>query len=403
MPKKEGNIFGGILLIAGSCIGAGMLGLPILTGLAGFFPSLLMFLVVWVFMTLTGLLLVEVNSWHSNRVNMLTMVGSSLGKWGRAACWVFYLFLFYALLVAYISGSGNLVATFSAEYLRWNVPAYAGSLFFVLLFGYLVYLGTRQVDLCNRFLMGVKILAFLSLIVLGARYIDPVKLLHKDSTKMLATLPLLVTAFGFHNMVPSLNAYMNGNTKKVRLAILGGSFFTLIVYLVWQVLAMGIIPLKGPSGLEESFFLGQEAAQAIGAILRSSSVGFFAQILGFFAILTSFLAQALSLTHFLADGFKVDHKKQENLGLCALALIPPLVLAIFYPDIFFKALNFAGGFCAVILFGMLPILMVWKGRYSQRQGKSFRVFGGKPLLIVIFLFSLYIFIYQTTSMLRPLV
>jgi tyrosine-specific transport protein len=41
--NKPGSIFGGVLLIAGSCIGAGMLGLPIITGIAGFFPSLLMF------------------------------------------------------------------------------------------------------------------------------------------------------------------------------------------------------------------------------------------------------------------------------------------------------------------------------------------------------------------------
>ena len=41
--KKEGSVIGGILLIAGSCIGAGMLGLPILTGLVGFFPSLILF------------------------------------------------------------------------------------------------------------------------------------------------------------------------------------------------------------------------------------------------------------------------------------------------------------------------------------------------------------------------
>ena len=41
--KKEGSVFGGMLLIAGSCIGSGMLGIPIVTGVAGFFPSLLMF------------------------------------------------------------------------------------------------------------------------------------------------------------------------------------------------------------------------------------------------------------------------------------------------------------------------------------------------------------------------
>ncbi len=34
MNEKSGSVLGGMLLIAGSCIGAGMLGLPVLTGLS---------------------------------------------------------------------------------------------------------------------------------------------------------------------------------------------------------------------------------------------------------------------------------------------------------------------------------------------------------------------------------
>src|SRR5271155_5572244 len=100
---RPGSVIGGILLVAGSCIGAGMLALPILTGLAGFFPSLIMFLSAWVFMTLTGLLLVEVNGWFDRRVNLITMAGHTFGKFGKTLSWVLYLFLFYALLVAYVS------------------------------------------------------------------------------------------------------------------------------------------------------------------------------------------------------------------------------------------------------------------------------------------------------------
>src|ERR1700722_9255778 len=107
MNDKPGSLIGGMLLIGGSCIGAGMLGLPILTGLAGFFPSLVMFFAAWAFMTLTGLLLVEVNGWFSERVNLVTMFGYSLGRIGKALSWILYLFLFYALLVAYVSGSGG--------------------------------------------------------------------------------------------------------------------------------------------------------------------------------------------------------------------------------------------------------------------------------------------------------
>ena len=88
MNEKQGSVIGGMLLIAGSCIGAGMLGLPIVTGLSGFFPSLIMFFCGWLFMTSTALLLVEVNGWFSRQVNLLTMTQHTLGKWGQGICWI---------------------------------------------------------------------------------------------------------------------------------------------------------------------------------------------------------------------------------------------------------------------------------------------------------------------------
>lgn len=157
MNDKKGSVIGGMLLIAGSCIGAGMLGLPIVTGISGFFPSLSMFFLGWLFMTATALLLVEVNGWFSRQVNLLTMANHSLGRWGKGICWITYLFLFYALLVAYISGIGSLIGSFVQTSFHISMPIWVGSFIFVLLFGWIVYLGTRSVDLFNRGLMFGKI------------------------------------------------------------------------------------------------------------------------------------------------------------------------------------------------------------------------------------------------------
>jgi tyrosine-specific transport protein len=130
MAKKiTGTIFGGTLLLTGSCIGAGMLGLPIMSGLSGFYPSLIAFFGAWAFMTLTGLLLVEANSAFSKKVNLLTMVEKTLGKKGRLLCWVLYLFLFYSLLLAYIAGIGSLVGKIFEQFFTWRFPIGMGVCF----------------------------------------------------------------------------------------------------------------------------------------------------------------------------------------------------------------------------------------------------------------------------------
>ncbi len=388
-----------MLLIAGSCIGAGMLALPILTGMAGFFPSFVMFFIAWIFMTTTGLLLVEVNGWFEHPVNFISMVGHTLGMVGRVLCWLLYLFLFYALLVAYMVGSGNHVSNLLMHLIQWNIPDWIGTIFFVILFGWVVYLGTYPVDLLNRGLMIGKILAYLLLIILGLKYITPKLLLYTDIKYSLFALPILLISFGFQNMIPSLSVYLGGDTRRIRMAIIGGSLFTFCIYLFWQLIALGILPVSGKEGIISSFHNDIDAAQSIRNYLKAGWVGSSAQILAFFAILTSFLAQSLALVHFLRDGLKINRKKREHVSLCALALLPPLVFSILFPQIFFQALNFAGGICAVILFGVFPAMMVWIGRYRKNIRSENPVRGGKPLLICIFVFGCFIFFYQLTNML----
>src|SRR5262245_7947174 len=106
--SKAGSLPGSILLITGCCIGAGMLGLPVMSALAGFQPSLAMFLLSWLFMTTTALLLLEVNLWFPNEVSIISMADRTLGFAGKAVGWLCFAFLFYALGVAYIAASGDL-------------------------------------------------------------------------------------------------------------------------------------------------------------------------------------------------------------------------------------------------------------------------------------------------------
>ncbi len=396
MTKKPGSLLGGILLITGSCVGAGMLGLPIITGLAGFGPSLLMFVTVWLFMTATALLLVEANGWFTRKVNFMSIVEHSLGRGGKILCLVTCLFLFYALLVAYIAGSGSLFSSLLQTWLGWKAPNWAGSLAFVFLFGIVVYTGTRQVDLWNRVLMAFKIAFFLALVFIGARFVDVDLLKYTKPALAVFSIPILVISFGFHNMIPTLTSYMQGDLKRVRKAILGGSLFAFFIYLVWEILVLGAVPIEGAHGLIATFKLDQEGSQALVAVLQSPWIALFAQGLAFFAILTSFLAQSLSLVHFLADGVKVKvvSDKRESPLLCGIVLIPPLILSLACPLLFFKALNFAGGFCAVLLFGILPALIVWIGRYRKSVSAPYVVPGGKLLLILVFAFACFVFIFQ---------
>ena len=53
-------------------------------------------------------------------------------------------------------------------------------------------------------------------------------------------------------------------------------------------------------------------------------------------------------------------------------------------------LRVLGGIGAVLLFGILPCLMAWKCRYTLQETKRILVYGGKPVLIMVIIFSLFI-------------
>lgn len=385
--QAPGSVFGGILLVAGSCIGAGMLALPILTGLAGFFPALFLLLIAWAFMTYTGLLLVEINGRFSGQVNLLSMAQESLGPLARWICWFSYLFLFYSLLVAYTAVSGSIFSSVIHEFFHISLPHRAASLFFALFFGIFIYLGTRPVDLFNRLLMIGLALAYFGLIALGLPHVHLSQLLHSDLKYAILPLPVLIISFGYQNMIPSLTAYLKGDLFRVRQTILGGSLLTLVIYIIWFLLVIGVVPF---SEMQESYKKGEEATRALRAILGSSWVSTFAEAFAFFAIVTSFLAQGLSLSHFIGDGLKIIPTRKNNVWLCLLAIAPPALLSVIYPHIFFKALNFAGGICAVILFGLLPVTMVWIGRYRKNNPSPYHAAGGKGMLAITFCFALFI-------------
>ncbi len=49
-------------------------------------------------------------------------------------------------------------------------------------------------------------------------------------------------------------------------------------------------------------------------------------------------------------------------------LLPPLAFALLKPDIFLSALDYAGTYGVMSLFGVLPAVLAWRQRYGSGEG-----------------------------------
>ena len=377
---------GGALLVGGTAIGAGMLALPVVTGLGGFLPATVIFLICWLFSACTGLLLLEVCLWMPNDANIISMAQHLLGPIGKGAAWVLYLFLFYCLTIAYVAGGGGFVVALFAG----KCPPVVGSLLFSAIFGMFVYLGTKAVDRINFLLMIGLGISFLIFVVLGFTEVKLENLTHMNWVPAFLALPVMFTSFSYQGIVPSLTAYLERHPKVIRFAILGGTSLPFLGYILWEYLILGLVPAAGPHGLLQAEAMGQTAVEPLRHIFPHSPIYVTGQFFSFFALTTSFLGVTLGLIDFLSDGLQIAKTGLKKLFLCALIYIPPIIVVAINPNIFLRALGFAGGIGCALLLGLLPILMVWVGRYRKDYPVLQRQLpGGKPVLVLLGCFVIF--------------
>ncbi len=386
---------GGILLVSGTTVGAGMLALPVVTGFAGFIPSLFLFVAYWAFMTYTALLILEVNLYVDKRgANMIAMAKATLGLPGELLAWAAYLFLLYALTTAYLAGGGPIFNQFLLELTGLEVPKYLESLPLLFVFGYFVYRGAHTVDWINRMLMVGLVCVYILAVAFLIPHLELPLLTHAVPSLLWVGSSVAATSFGFHIIIPTLTEYLDRDLKKLKSVILIGSAIPLVVYLIWEALVLGIIPLQGPVSITQGFIDGSNGAALLSAYLEEGVLPDLLRVFLLLAIVTSFLGVSTSLTDFLSDGFNIKKTPIGKISLLFLTFGPPLLIAATDPRAFLTALEYAGAFGVVVLLGLLPALMAWRGRVRFSKNGTYRAPGGIVALFVSVAISLFVIIIE---------
>ena len=377
------SIFSAALLIAGNMIGAGMLGLPLMTGMAGFFPSMISTLSAWLFMYCTGLLLLEVTLWMPDGSNVLSISRRFLGRWGPFLSGGLFIFLYYCLMIAYFAAGTPLFAkAMSLSPTSWKSFALFGAIFAVI-----VAIGPKFINRTNIILSISMVITWFVLLGGGGGQVRWPLLIHTQWSAMPFTLPILFGAFGFHNVIPSLCTYLKRDRRALRFAIFFGSLLPLIVYLIWQWLIIGTIP---KDIIEKTMQNGIPITAAFQEIAGRTYFVLVGQFFSFFAIVTSVLGVSFSMVDFLGDGCKIINRiGWRRVGLTLLTFFPPFILATLNPHVFLTSLGIAGGLGEAFLNGLLPIALFWMGKR-----KKYRVYSkwldNKKVLGLLKVYALFV-------------
>lgn len=283
------------------------------------------------------------------------MVKRTLGDSGAAVASAAYVFLHYALLVAYISRAGTSIANTSGQ------PLWASAALFATLLGGLCYGSSpRLLDAVNTGLLALVIASFVGLVAVALPGVHIENLEVGSWPSVIDTLPVVALSFVYQNVVPVVVTSLEGDVSKVRLAVWTGLAIPLVMFVGWEAALLGSVEPGAmldlcalacahlPRAKREQACRQREtkagcAAGSVGGdpvmMLRDQNAVVAPLIEGFsfLAIATSFVGFVLGLSDLFLDALSLPNS--NRLPAYALTLIPPYFFALAFPDVFFQALD----------------------------------------------------------------
>lgn len=360
--------FGSIYLILGTCIAAGMLGLPVVTAQFHFTLTSIMLISSWLLMNVGAWCLLQVNMTMPAGANFISMSEATLGKTAKLITWFVYLMLLYSLICAYLSASGDLLQVLS-HHIHWMISRSGATILVTVILGSIVYQGIRSVDIANRFLLSTKFIICLLLIGSVLPFVHLSQLSAGNWAFNGNAWLVIFTSFGYANILPSICDYLHNDRKKLTRVFIIGSIIPLILYFVWIAVIQGALARFGAHGLvamnnsanTNSMLMNAISSLTQLTIVRSISVVFIS-----ICSITGFLSVSTSLMDVLTDGLRYEKRGKHRMLVATFAFLPPMLIVILYPEIFIRALAYAGACCLYVLVA-LPIAMFVKQKWCKKH------------------------------------
>src|SRR5690606_23929115 len=122
------------------------------------------------------------------------------------------------------------------------------------------------------------------------------------------TLPLLITSFGYHTVLPSMRTYLKSDKKSLNTVLFIGGSIPLVIYLIWEAITLGTIPLYGQYSFQYIANHGNDVTGLVEVYHKLYGIPIintFATIFTNVAITTSFLGVTLGLFNFNQDTYRL--------------------------------------------------------------------------------------------------
>ena len=389
MIKKA---YGCDLLVAGTCLGAGTLALPFATYYLGTSITIILYCFVWYIMYIASLYTGELTLHYKGNVSFVGMGEDIFGRFGKYMMLLLFFSLLFTLLLAYITAGTPILNHLLAQ----NHASIYGQIIMVLaLFG-ILYAPRRILDMINRYTVILLIISFICIayILITHGVTSKVQEGGHGFLSLIKPLPILMTAFGFQVIVPSVTHYLGkGQLFELKGILMRGSFIALLVYLIWTGVVYFTFPTQGPFSLAHIAYLGNPQTSIVAYLSsfnHTSMMGYVLETFLFMAIFSSFIGIGLSFYDLLIDALygKLTTSHREKITVIFIIFI--LLSVFIYKQwfAFMGLLSFAGVIVACLNIA-IPVIFVHqlhhKNSIQLKTMRQAQMYSYSSILIMIVL------------------
>jgi len=343
MGKEGSKLVEAVMLLMGTIIGAGVLGIPYVVAKSGFILGLANILVLGFILLLLNLYIGEVTLRTKGNHMLAGYADKYLGKWGKWLMTLTAMLGVYGALTAYAIGEGNVLsALFGGPTLFW-------SLLFFAAFSLLLYFDLDLIAEYDLLISGLMVFFMVTVLLLAAPHVTSSNLSGFSPSNVFLPYGVIFFAFIGASAIPEMRAELRKNPKKLKQAIMLGSGSVILLY---SLFALVIVGVTGFSTTEVSTI-------GLGATLGNHML-ILGNLFAFFSMGSSFLLLGLALKWM----FKYDYGFSWMNSWLATWTIPLVIFLVSSPS-FVNIMGLTGAVAG----GIEGILLVLIALYAKKKGE----------------------------------
>lgn len=351
------------MLVVGSTIGSGVLGLAYASRSAGW-PVLLTWLVIAGFFSLVSMLYVVETTMRTKEPMQLS--GLAQRYVGKVGSWAIFFSVgatSFCSLIAYTSGCGRILSEL------FGISVEMGSLLFAVPATVIVWLGLKATGVAEKFLSSGMVV--LLILLVGGSFLSanvPVAdILYANWKYAVPVFNITVFCYAVQYIVPELSRGLSHRPQQVVPSIAAAFLISLVILAVVPFAVFLILPVEQ---------ITEVASIAWGKALGHQIFFIVVNLFAFCAMLTSYWAIAESFLTNMVDrlGFKSETDIKTRAFCLITIAVPPFILAYSGLVSFVNAIFSAGTFGGIIM-SIMPVAMLRSARKHGDQDPIWKCCG----------------------------